>query len=141
MKTAHSSCLRALIAALPALLLSCESPATGDTLNPRLIEAFDGYQAPANGAPPSANRDAEFNLVIKQVTRIAAQNGWKGDGRKASQNVLLFSRPGEHGPIIVGLYLKRADGKLAFDSASSSNLADFDRAEQLRKDLVKALSQ
>lgn len=107
------------------------------------LQLIQNYQVPSASISCTTNPVSDVDKTIKGVFIVATERGHIVDGTHAKDDLLIFSKQGTAGPIVVGIYIfiNPATGQLVIEDIHHCMMPDFDAGTRYKNDVVKFISQ
>ncbi len=138
--------MKHLLALVLILALSgCETLSTGGPSERQLaiLPFIQNYQMPVSPIPCTDNPVAEVDTVMKNLFLVATARGFMVDGSHAKDGVLIFSRAGSAGPMMVGVavFKEEKTGKIATQESYQSKGPDMKACLAFHSEVVRLITQ
>ncbi len=106
-----------------------------------LLTLVRHYDLPPRSVEPTPHRDAPVNSVIRQLQRIADEQGLIFDGRHAAQGLVVIGRPGIADDILLALAVYHGRGRLGIQHLPDWAEADTDAGRTIQRNLLTAIAR
>jgi hypothetical protein len=107
------------------------------------LSVIQDYQVPRASVPCTMNPVVDVDRMIKGVFVVATQRGHRVDGTHAKDDLLIFSKQGTAGPIVVGIFIfiNPVTGQMVIEDIHHSMMPDFEAGLRYKNEVVKFVSQ
>lgn len=121
------------------------APYTGGPSQKQLgaLSLIRDYQVPPASIPCTTNPVPDVDQTLKGVFIVATERGHRVDGTHAKDDLLIFSKPGTAGPIVVGIFIfiNPTTGQMVLEDIHHCMMPDLEAGLRYKDEVVKFVSQ
>ncbi len=102
------------------------------------LSLIQNYQVPPASIPCTPNPVDHVDRTLKGLFIVATKHGHIVDGTHAKDDLMIFSKQGTAGPIVVGIFLfiNPATGQLVMEDIHECRMPDLDAGLRYKNEVV-----